>query len=322
MEYLNKVLGVQVEYNNYVFNHIPNFINTRYEIKKVAIDNQSAFFLYPKVELEQIAAVKKHIVRVQKIESLPVVLILEHMTYRQKEYLIREKIPFIVEGKQIYLPFMAIYLQERCDAEIIEREDMLPSAQLLLLYFIYHGVGEMTTSQAARDLKLTPTSVSRASNQLEKIGLIKTKKTGVQKIIFSKKTPKELYEDAKEFLLNPVKRCVYVPMDEITNNVLKSGYLALADYTMLNTPSIAMYAADSISKWNKVATNRLQNAELQAGVQLWRYDPRKLSDDHTVDRLSLALALRDDTDERIEEAVDGMLDKLWEEIDGNRDYCS
>lgn len=59
-------------------------------------------------------------------------LVLNELSYRQKEYLLREKIPFIVDGKQIYLPFMSVYLQERCDAEKQPREDLLPSAQLLL----------------------------------------------------------------------------------------------------------------------------------------------------------------------------------------------
>ena len=54
----------------------------------------------------------------------------------------REKIAFIVDGKQIYLPFMAAYLQERCDAEKSDREEILPSAQMLLLYFIYEGAKE------------------------------------------------------------------------------------------------------------------------------------------------------------------------------------
>ena len=73
-------------------------------------DEQKTVFLYPKTELEQIKVLKKHIARIQKNENLPVVLVLKELSYRQKEYLIREKIPFIVEGKQIYLPFMAVYL--------------------------------------------------------------------------------------------------------------------------------------------------------------------------------------------------------------------
>ena len=117
MEYLDKVLGIEVAYKNGEFAHLPNFISTRYRLQMVSLNGQRVIFLYPKTELEQIEVLKKHIARIQKNENLPVVLVLNELGFRQKEYLIREKIPFIVEGKQIYLPFMAIYLQERCNAE-------------------------------------------------------------------------------------------------------------------------------------------------------------------------------------------------------------
>ena len=81
------------------------------------MNGKRVIFLYPKVKLEQIEVLKKHIIWIEKNEDLPVVIVLKELCYRRKEYLIREKIPFIVEGKQIYLPFMAIYLQERCDAD-------------------------------------------------------------------------------------------------------------------------------------------------------------------------------------------------------------
>ena len=113
MEYLDKVLGIEVSYMNGKFEHLPNFIATRYRLQMVSMNGQRVIFLYPKTELEQIEVLKKHIARIQKNENLPVVLVLNELGFRQKEYLIREKIPFIVEGRQIYLPFIALYLQER-----------------------------------------------------------------------------------------------------------------------------------------------------------------------------------------------------------------
>ena len=179
MEYLDKVLGVKVTYDDVEFKHLPNFIATRYRLQMVSMNEQKMIFLYPKTELEQIEVLKKKIARIQKNENLPVVLVLKELSYRQKEYLIREKIPFIVDGKQIYLPFMAVYLQERCSAEKKTRGEILPSAQMLLLHFIYGGAQELSTSQAAKDLELTPTSISRASRQLEEMGLLHIRKVGV-----------------------------------------------------------------------------------------------------------------------------------------------
>ena len=136
MEYLNKVLGIKVSYEDREYKHLPNFIVTRYHLQMVSMNGRKVVFLYPKTELEHIEVLKKHIARIRENENLPVVLVLKELSYRQKEYLIREKIPFIVEGKQIYLPFMAVYFQERCNAEKSTRKEMLPSAQMLLQHFI------------------------------------------------------------------------------------------------------------------------------------------------------------------------------------------
>ena len=318
MEYLNKVLGIEVVYMNGKFEHLPNFIVTRYRLQRVSMNGQGVIFLYPKTELEQVEVLKKQIARIQKNENLPVVLVLRELSFRQKEYLIREKIPFIVDGKQIYLPFMAVYLQERCSAEKKTRGEILPSAQMLLLHFIYGGAQELSTSQAAKDLELTPTSISRASRQLEEMGLLHIRKVGVQRIMQSEDSPKTLFQKAGDKLLNPIKRTVYIPKELVGTELLESGYSALAEYSMLNTPNVRCYAAERISQWKDVMTNSLQNSQVQVAVEMWRYNPRKLSTRNIVDELSLALALREDADERVEEAVEEMLNELWRKIDGYR----
>ena len=318
MEYLDKVLGVKVTYEDVAFKHLPNFIATRYRLQMVSMNEQKMIFLYPKTELEQIEVLKKHIARIQNNESLPIVLVLKELSFRRKEYLIREKIPFIVDGKQIYLPFMAVYLQERCSAEKKPREEMLPSAQMLLLHFIYGGAQELSTSQAAKDLELTPTSISRASRQLEEMGWLHIRKVGVQRILHSEDSPKILFQKAGDKLLNPRKRTVYILKELVGTELLESGYSALAEYSMLNTPNVRCYAAEKISQWKDVMTNSLQNSQVQVAVEMWRYNPRKMSTRNTVDELSLALTLREDADERVEEAVEEMLNELWRKIDGYR----
>ena len=318
MEYLDKVLGVKVTYEDVEFKHLPNFIAARYRLQMVSINEQKVIFLYPKTELEQIEVLKKHIARIQKNVKLPVVLVLKELSFRQKEYLIREKLPFIVEGKQIYLPFMALYLQERCDAEKKPQEKILPSAQMLLLHFIYGGARELSTSQAAKDLELTPTSISRASRQLEEMGLLHIRKAGVQRILQYEDSPKTLFQKAGDKLLNPIKRTVYIPKEFVGTDLLKSGYSALAEYSMLNAPNVRYYAAERISQWKEVMTNRLLDSKVQVAVEMWRYNPRKLSKRNVVDELSLALALREDADERVEEAVEEMLNELWRKIGGYR----
>lgn len=318
MEYLERILGIHVVYKSDKFPALPNYINSKYKVSKVTLDGVEAIFVYPKNELESINSVKKHIERVEQTTGLRAVFVLDRLTYRQKEYLLRDRIPFIVDGKQIYIPFMGTCLQEKCDSEKSVAKIILPSAQVLLLRFIYNGCAKMSTNDAAHDLSFTATSVSRASKQLEEYGLIKTEKRGVQKIIYSDKKPQELFEDAKKHLMNPVKRTIYVRKNEIMPKLLLSGYSALAEYTMLNAPSVECFAADSIAEWEKSSSVRLQNSNDQNAIEFWKYDPKKLTGGKCVDKLSLALALQEDKDERTEDAVEEMLKEVWRDIDGKR----
>ncbi len=325
MEYLKHVLGIQAVYVDDDYSSLPNYINARYRLQKVLLDGRKAVFIYPKTEMEAVNSVKKHIERIEKETGVTVVLIPERLTSRQKEYLLCNHIPFIVDGKQIYLPFMALYLQERGDAEKRDNPDILPSTQLLLLYYIYHGCGEVLTSDACRALSFTATSISRACSQLENYGLIHTERRGVQKVILSDKDPEAFFKEAKCYLKNPVKRTIYVSKAYIESNMLLSGYSALSDYSALNPPGTIYYATDSIAEMERCATIRLQNTDDQCAVELWRYDPKKLaavdgaSKENRVDRLSLALALEGSRDERTEAAVNEMLNTLWRDIDGKRD---
>lgn len=318
MEYLNRVLGIRVLYQNQAPVFMPHSIDTRYRIQTVFLDGNRAFFVYPKGILEPAETVKRHMERIEKTQGAPAVLVLERLAYREKEYFLNARVPFIVEGKQIYLPFLAVYLQERADGEDIATEAMLPSSQLLLLWYIYRGCGEMSASEAGRDLSFTATSVSRASRQLEEMGLIWTEKRGVRKMISSGKTPEELFYAAKDRMRNPVKRRIYVPKPAVSGQLMKSGYFALSEYARTEPPALQCFAAEGISAWESRSSKRLLDPYEQYEVELWRYGPEKLAEGGRVDRLSLALSLWDDRNRKVRKTVEEMLDQVWNEIGNGR----
>ena len=312
MDYLYKVLGIDTKYSDAEIKYsLPNFIYDRYRLQQVSLNGINAVFVSPIGSLDPISSVKKHIERIAVFANMPAVLVLDNLQFRQKETLLKNRIPFIVNGKQIYLPFMAVYLQERCDSPVPKNEKLLPVSQLLLLYFIYNECSELKTSKAADELGFTPTSISRASRQLENAGLIKVRKNGVQKIIFTETSPKELFFMAKEYFCNPVKRVVYVEKKHIHDDLLLSGYSALSEYSMLNPPSVMYFASNDITRWTVLSTQDLVDIDSQYAVELWRYDPGILTDGTCVDPHSLALSLQNDPDERVEIAVDEMLEKIW-----------
>ena len=126
-----------------------------------------------------------------------------------------------------------------------------------------------------------------------------------------------LFQEAKDVLINPVKRKIYVSKEYADLDVL-SGEIALSKYSMLNEPSLKTYATNLISKWNSMSTPYLLDPKTQVEIELWRYDPKKLSSNGFVDILSLALSFKDEFDERVEEAVETMLDDFWRKLDDQR----
>lgn len=315
MEYIEKVLGIKTKRIEYEFNDLPNYLINRYDIKMYRLDDKHVIFLFVKGEIEDVSDVKKHISKIKNIYGLDVVLNLDRVTYRQRECLIRERIAFIVLNKQIYLPFMAAYLQGKCDSEVTKQESLLPSTQLLLLYFIYSGARELQTSIASKELNLTPTSISRACRQIEQLNILEVKKLGVNKFLYYYGSPKDLFDDCQKYFFNPVKREVYVDK-QMVKNELKSGEFALAEYSMLNEPKINCYLSDCVSKYKGYMSDTLVDSDNQVQLEFWRYDPKILTDGNKVDRLSLALSLKDVEDERVQTAIDEMLETLWRDLNG------
>ncbi len=312
MNYIEETLGLAVTVEPWGhMEKMPFFIADLYEIRKVTIGGTGTLFLYPKTELKQIDAVKKHIARIQKIELLPVAIELLTINRYRRDALIAARIPFVVPGKQLYLPFLGAVLQERFTTEVPEADQLQPSAQVLLFYYIYKKQQRLYTGQAVSDLGYSAMTITRAVKQLVQTGLFQEEKDGVQKILVGKWSMEELFEKARPFLINPVRKKVYVDKDELSGEYCTAGIDALAVRSMLNPSGLRCYAVDG--KIQPKGTYTLMDAYTQAEVQLWKYDPRVLSDREEVDPLSLAMTFKDNPDERVEEAIEEMLEKFWGE---------
>ena len=86
---------------------------------------------WPKTELDQLTSVKKQISKIQKVEPLPVVIILENISRSRLRYMLSAHIPFFVPEKQLYLPFIGVASQNKFSAESVRTEQLQPSAQVL-----------------------------------------------------------------------------------------------------------------------------------------------------------------------------------------------
>ncbi len=314
MSFLKEVLNIDAR--EYVCeNSFPNYIISRYRITCAYLDELEVFFIYPKLEIESITMLKKHIQKIRQNKNIPIVVILSKITARERKKFIKANIPFIVKDKQCYLPFLGTLLTERCDYKLREVEKLMPSAQVLLFYFIYHKAEDMYLTDVCDNLDFSAMTISRAVKELEEILLITSYKDGVKKVISSELSAKELFEKAKPYLSSPVKRRQYIFKDNFNYNFVIAGGSALSVYSMLNPPYMPCYAVKDNDTWRESKDEILINEKNQMELEIWKYKPCVFKE-MDIDVLSVVMSYENSYDTRIEEAITSVLAELWRRLDG------
>lgn len=310
MDYIEDVLKVAVSCQSWKYkNKLPLFMIDKYDIKKVKIGNIDTIFLFVKSSLDSIPVLKKHISKIQKLECLPVVFVLKSNIRTFIEYLIQEGISFIVPYKQIYLPFMGMMLKDNYN--FTDNDKFLPSTQVVLFYYFYKQEKKLYIKEIIKYTGFSGMTITRAIRQLEQTGYFFLEKAGTQKILCSKYSPKELYEQLSSYLISPVRKIKYVSSIEIDKKSLcLSGLSALSSMTMINPDLVECFAVkDNLSKWK--GSDILLNPLNQVKIEIWKYSPFILAKDNIVDPLSLIMTLKNENDEHIQEAVESLLKKVW-----------
>lgn len=312
VNYIEKVLNIKVQVKNWhLENKLPYSILDRFVVKLAQLDRVQALFLYPKLDLDQLATLKKQLLIIQQIEKLPVVLVLENITRSRREYLIASRIPFVVENKQIYLPFMGIALKEKFDSEVKFAEHLQPSTQVFFFYFMNLNKKSVYISEATKALPFSAMSISRAVKELVQTGLFEIEKEGVHNVLISKHSGYQLYNEMQPYLISPIRKIIYVRNSADVSDLCLAGLSALAKRSMINSDKGFTYAVNKIEKdWD--IYDELIDTDTQVKIEVWKYDPKILSENGLVDPYSLAVSLKDDHDERVEEAVEDMLKKILE----------
>jgi len=313
MKYVSDTLGVKIKIEPWDgTDKLPYYLTDRYEIKKAVIGSVLCLLMKPMGELDTLPAIKKHISKVHEAEALPIVLDLDVMTARRRESLIKSHIPFVAPSCHIYLPFLGIALNERYASIKTIGDTLMPSSQLLLFHYLYQTEPELRTGETAEIFDISAMQVSRAVKQLTALRLIQVKKEGSRIIIYSNEQRRDLFERARPYLLNPVRKRFYAEFGGLPKDLPISGYSALSELTMLGSPSLRTFAFfGNVSEFN--VTGTLVDNTVQAEVEVWYYNPELLSKYRgIVDVLSLVISLTHDDDPRVEESINEVLLKVWE----------
>ncbi len=280
----------------------------------------NTFLLAKPIMDYSIAKIKVQIQRIEEKSGYDVALLLENPTAYKIKKMIESKIPFVTVDKQMFLPFMALDIKKSNTVKIVdqEREKFTAAMQLVYLYILYSEDHEFLIVDVAKKLKISEMTVSRAIAKLSQMGIISediSGKTGRKKIL-KPIDKREFYLQGREFLINPIKKTIYVKDIPRSLPMYKAGLTALAEQTMLGEPERVIYAtAENITLFNKYKVAK-EEALLEGfpELQIMQYDIGLLARNHYIDPISMITSLSN-KDDRIEIAIEELMEEFpWYEV--------
>lgn len=137
------------------------------------------------VESESATVKKKHINVVAKHFCDHVIYVIQNITSFNRKRLVDQRIDFIVPGKQLYLPFLAVDFRESFkNKETNTRKCLDAMAQVLLLQHIYQKSDMTIAAQAlAAKMGVSKMNISRAYKELVSFELSTNVQKGQQKLL-------------------------------------------------------------------------------------------------------------------------------------------
>ena len=261
-----------------------------------------------------VAAMKKQKEKFEEALQCPVAYQVALNSVSMRNALVKNGVPFVDLPGNVFLPFMGIVLQDVYKKQLVKVDKMMPATQMVFLELLYMNDEESALkSEVANKLNLTKTSITRATAQLEEMGLIEQIKSGTEISVKRNCSRKEYYENAKAYLINPVQKVITIMRYEATFESFEAGESALSQVSELNPPRIeerAIYKGEEVIDQLEIADARYEDWDECLNVQLWKYNPSYFAREGRVDPVSLACTFKGNEDERIEMCIEELLEEL------------
>ena len=315
-KYLMDTLGLPLDTVRWAgADTLPQYLRASYDIFIASLMGEPLLLAVDRREQEEPPAILgKELSQLRNRFEGEVVYVHTRVTSYHRRGLVRQKVPFIVPGNQMYLPTLGVDFREHFRRERRSPEKLSPACQLLLLCFLQGRLETpLTPERCARALKYTAMSMSRAFDEVESAGLGMTIRSGRQRVLDLEIQGQELWSEALRLLATPVKKRVFALTPVEPNLGMKTaGLTALARFSALAAPAVDMVAVDG-RRWRELSTRPgfAQIPHPEEGcieLEIWKYRPELLTGKEMVDRLSLYLSLRDTNDERVEAALEEMME--------------
>ena len=299
--------------NKEVYKKLPLAYHGRYDIFTVETNGVLWMSIHPKDDAG-LVMLRRYRAGVEKMTGLNCAIFLDRTTFYIKEKMMEEGIPFVIEGKQVFLLFIGYLLSKENERELAPVHLISFLTQKMLLMAIYERWNEVKVSGAAKRMGVSTKSASRCFDELEYLNIDVLGMKGKSRVINIPNDRKQLWQQIERMLRNPVIRRFILRKDMKLEK--KAGISALCEYSLLSDNAYLTYAVTKKELKASGVTEEKQVSELEeigcAVLELGYFID--FSGKGLQDPLSVVLSLtgEEQEEERIDISINEMLEEyVW-----------
>lgn len=321
-QYLRAAFGLEWDLRAFDAASLPTYLRARYEFRAVKTVSGPVLLMAARGdEALRPLQLLKDAERIEQLSAQVAIVVARSLPPYARKRLVEHRRGFVIPHAHAYLPSMLLASTAHpspSPAPAVTR--MSPATQAVFLRLLYarSRVTEAVT-HAPQRMAYSPMTMSRAIAELEALGLVRSELSGREKQARFEAPWEEIWTQALPYLRTPVRKRIPVAEAELVGHgsLQLAGISALARFSDLSEPRIPVYALHVPFSIAKNPPRRMPQAiededEAAAVVELWSYAPlRETAPLPTVDRLSLYLSLREETDVRVQAALKHMQEEIF-----------
>lgn len=240
-EFLEKSLQqrIIIREDREIYKNLPLAYRGRYEFFRIEMNGILWMAIHPKGEVG-LVMLRKDREKIEILTHLNCAIFFDRTSFYIKTKLMEEGIPFVIDGKQVFLPFIGYLLCANNDRKIVPVHLISYLTQKMFLTAIYEKWNGIRVSDAAKKLGVSPKSASRCFDEIEYLNIDILEMHGKSRVITVPLDRETVWKQTVSLLRNPVIK--KFALSEDLKLPRKGGISALSEYSLLSDNNYPTYA--------------------------------------------------------------------------------
>jgi len=301
--YIEENLGERVETESWPGEgELPLYLRETYDYRVTRIHGRDVLLMVVHTStVPSPAVIAKQSGTIRERAGIEPVIVFQSLSAYNRKRLVERSVSFIVPGNQMYLAPLGIDFRERYRQTHPEVNTVQPATQYTIISILIGRVlgDEFTPSGLAETLGYSPMTLTRVFGELEALSFGHHVATGRTRRLRLHATDRQtLWATVLPHLISPVKRTETVRFRTEPDIALPVSRGAVAIDGNWWRHMKDEHSVQEVPPTEETATT----------VEVWKYPPQLWGE--TVDPLSLYLSLRDSPDERVQSALERLLERF------------